>query len=81
MMDTTLERMYEKVDLTLLNRLLRLIMDHNIADYMTGKNNIVLSFKDMSHTNSYGIIRGSFLLVVWFIFSHFLSFVRFRFFF
>ena len=46
--------MYEKVDLTLLNRLLRLIVDHNIADYMSGKNNANLSFKDMMHTNSYG---------------------------
>jgi pre-mRNA-processing factor 8 len=49
---------YEKIDLTLLNRLLRLVMDHNIADYMTAKNNVVLSFKDMMHTNSYGLIRG-----------------------
>jgi pre-mRNA-processing factor 8 len=45
-------------DLTLLNRLLRLIIDHNVADYMTAKNNIVLTFKDMNHTNSYGLIRG-----------------------
>jgi pre-mRNA-processing factor 8 len=40
------------------NRLLRLIVDHNIADYMTAKNNVVLNFKDMNHTNSYGLIRG-----------------------
>ena len=33
-------------------------MDHNIADYMTAKNNIVINYKDMNHTNSYGIIRG-----------------------
>lgn len=39
-------------------RLLRLIVDHNIADYMTAKNNITISYKDMSHTNSYGLIRG-----------------------
>eukprot|EP00199_Chlamydomonas_sp_CCMP681_P000039 CAMPEP_0119105026 /NCGR_PEP_ID=MMETSP1180-20130426/3084_1 /TAXON_ID=3052 ORGANISM="Chlamydomonas cf sp, Strain CCMP681" /NCGR_SAMPLE_ID=MMETSP1180 /ASSEMBLY_ACC=CAM_ASM_000741 /LENGTH=1353 /DNA_ID=CAMNT_0007089951 /DNA_START=3 /DNA_END=4064 /DNA_ORIENTATION=+ len=50
--------MYEKIDLTLLNRLLRLIVDHNIADYMTSKNNIVIAYKDMSHTNGYGLIRG-----------------------
>ena len=49
---------YEKIDLTLLNRLLRLILDHNIADYLTAKNNVVLSFKDMMHTNTYGMIRG-----------------------
>ena len=51
-------KLYEKIDLTLLNRLLRLIVDHNIADYMTAKNNVVINYKDMNHTNSYGIIRG-----------------------
>ncbi len=34
-----------QVDLTLLNRLLRLIVDANIADYMTAKNNIVIAYK------------------------------------
>lgn len=34
--------MFDKVDLTLLNRLLRLIVDHNIADYMTGGWNVWL---------------------------------------
>ena len=57
------------MDLTLLNRLLRLILDHNIADYMTAKNNIVIAYKDMAHTNSYGLIRGlqfaSFIVQVW----------------
>jgi len=48
----------EKVDLTLLNRLLRLIMDHNLADYITSKYNVVINYKDMNHTNSYGIIHG-----------------------
>jgi pre-mRNA-processing factor 8 len=52
------DKVYEKIDLTLLNRLLRLIVDHNLADYMTTKMNVVLSYKDMSHTNSYGMIRG-----------------------
>ncbi|GAA94310.1 uncharacterized protein L969DRAFT_90018 [Mixia osmundae IAM 14324] len=58
LMETKLSKVYEKVDLTLLNRLLRLIMDHNLADYITAKQNIVLTYKDMSHTNSYGMIRG-----------------------
>jgi pre-mRNA-processing factor 8 len=58
LVETKFEKMYEKVDLTLLNRLLRLIVDHNIADYMTAKNNIVMNYKDMNHTNSYGLIRG-----------------------
>jgi pre-mRNA-processing factor 8 len=58
MLETRLEKVYEKVDITLLNRLLRLIMDHNIADYMSAKNNVTVAFKDMMHTNSYGRIRG-----------------------
>src|SRR3954467_2822722 len=58
MMETQFSKMYEKIDLTLLNRLLRLIVDHNLADYMTAKNNVVLAYKDMQHTNSYGLIRG-----------------------
>jgi len=57
-LETSLDKVYEKMDLTLLNRLLRLIMDHNLADYMTSKNNIVITYKDMNHTNSYGLIRG-----------------------
>lgn len=58
LMQTKLEKVYEKVDVTLLNPLLKLIMDHNIADYVTSKNNVVIAFKDMMHTNSYGLIRG-----------------------
>ncbi|GAM23554.1 hypothetical protein SAMD00019534_067290 [Acytostelium subglobosum LB1] len=58
MMETQLSKVYEKIDLTLLNRLLRLIVDQNLADYMSGKNNIVINYKDMNHTNSYGLIRG-----------------------
>ena len=58
LLQSRFEKMFEKVDLTLLNRLLRLICDHNLADYMTAKNNVVLSYKDMSHTNTYGLIRG-----------------------
>ncbi|KAI3935633.1 hypothetical protein MKW98_022641 [Papaver atlanticum] len=53
-----LEKFYEKIDLTMLNRLLRLVLDHNIADYVTAKNNVVLSYKDMNHTTSYGLIRS-----------------------
>ena len=58
MMQSQFEKMYEKMDLTLLNRLLRLIVDHTIADYMTAKNNGSISYKDMMHTNSYGLICG-----------------------
>lgn len=45
MMESKFDKIYEKIDLTLLNRLLRLIVDHNIADYMTAKNNIVINYK------------------------------------
>ncbi|KAG0054163.1 Pre-mRNA-processing-splicing factor 8 [Gryganskiella cystojenkinii] len=58
MMETKFSKLAEKVDLTLLNRLLRLILDHNIADYMTAKNNVALNYKDMNHVNAYGLIRG-----------------------
>ncbi|KAL8155657.1 hypothetical protein AgCh_000888 [Apium graveolens] len=58
MLQTKFEKFFEKIDLTMLNRLLRLILDHNIADYITAKNNVVLSYKDMNHTNSYGLICG-----------------------
>lgn len=56
-LQSRLETVYEKIDITLLNRLLRLIVDHNIADYMSAKNNVSIAFKDMSHVNSYGLIR------------------------
>ena len=58
MMEATFDKVYDKIDFSMLNRLLRLIVDHNIADYITAKNNITISYKDMSHTNSYGLIRG-----------------------
>lgn len=58
MIETELSKVYEKIDLTLLNRLLRLIMHHDLADYITSKNNVQLNYKDMNHTNNYGMIRG-----------------------
>jgi hypothetical protein len=38
-----LSKVYEKIDLTLLNRLLRVVLDHNLADYITAKNNMGMS--------------------------------------
>lgn len=58
MIETSLNKFAERVDLTLLNRLLRLIIDPNLADYMTSKNNVSIRYKDMNHINQYGIIRG-----------------------
>jgi len=58
LLDTKFEKLYDKLDLTLLNRLLRLIVNQNLADYMSSKNNVVINYKDMNHINSYGIVRG-----------------------
>ena len=58
LLQTKVEDVHQNADFTLLNRLLRLIMDHNLADYMTAKNNVNLAFKDMQFTNRVGIIRG-----------------------
>ncbi|KAK6462751.1 putative pre-mRNA splicing factor [Scheffersomyces coipomensis] len=58
MVETSLSKMAEKIDFTLLNRLLRLIVDTNIADYITSKNNVNITYKDMNHVNSYGLLRG-----------------------
>ena len=58
LLESKFDKVFEKIDLTLLNRLLRLIIDHNIADYCTSKNNVILTYKDMNHTSSYGLIRG-----------------------
>ena len=42
----------EKIDLTLLNMLLRRIVDHNIANYMTANNKVVVNYKDKSKPGS-----------------------------
>ena len=55
--DSRMDHTHEEF-VTMLNRLLRLVLDHNLADYMTAKNNVVLAYKDMAHTNSYGLVRG-----------------------
>lgn len=34
------------------------MVDHNLADYISAKNNVPIAYKDMLHTNSYGLIRG-----------------------
>lgn len=58
LLQAKLGQMAEKIDHLLLNRMLRLVMDHNIADYITAKNNVNVSYKDMTHTHSFGIIKG-----------------------
>ena len=42
-MEIVLSKVYEKIDLTLLICLLRLILDHNLTDYITAKNNTGIS--------------------------------------
>ncbi|KAF2857228.1 PROCN-domain-containing protein [Piedraia hortae CBS 480.64] len=58
LLETRLDKVYEKVDHILLGRLLRLIMDQGLATYIASKNNVQLSYKDMNHVNHYGMIRG-----------------------
>ena len=53
-----LDTFVENVDLTLLNQLLKLVVDPLIADYITAKMNASLVFKDMSHINQFGVLRG-----------------------
>ena len=55
---------FSEVDLTLLNRLLRLIVDHNIADYMTAKNNIVINYKEISW-EKHGEMMGTKMMKWW----------------
>ena len=69
LLEAKLEKLYEKMDLTLLNRLLRLIVDHNIADYMTAKNNVTINYKDMNHCNKFIFIL---------LYLHFISFIDLR---
>lgn len=58
MFQTKLSRVAENIDFTVLKRLLGLILDPLIVDYIIAKNNIFLSYKDMSHLNSVGLLRG-----------------------
>ena len=44
MLQAELTKVADKVDLTLLNRLLRLVLDHNIADYMTVRRSFQVFF-------------------------------------
>ncbi|KAF9647409.1 hypothetical protein BDM02DRAFT_3188001 [Thelephora ganbajun] len=56
-METQLSEVREKIDLTLLQRLFRLSLDHNSADYIAAKNT-VSTYKDMARTNACGLIGG-----------------------
>ena len=58
LMEAPFDKVFEKIDPTLLSRLLRLIVDPNLADYMSKKSNVKITFKDMEHVNHYGLIPG-----------------------
>ncbi|CAN3368761.1 pre-mRNA-splicing factor 8 [Diutina catenulata] len=58
MVESQLTDLMANVDLLVLNRLLRLIVDPNIADYMTAKNNVSVNYKDMNHVNCVGVLKG-----------------------
>jgi pre-mRNA-processing factor 8 len=58
LLETRYEKVFENVDFNMLNRLLRLIMDHWLANYITTKNNVTINYKDMNHTNHFGLIHG-----------------------
>ena len=58
LLQSKFSRLYENIDLNVLVWLLYLIVDRNIADYMNGKNNVNITYKDMNYVNKIGIIRG-----------------------
>lgn len=58
MFHTTLKQVAENIDFTVLKRLLGLVLDPMIVDYIIAKNNVFLLYKDMSHLNSVGLLRG-----------------------
>lgn len=64
LLESKFEKIYEKIDLTLLNRLLRLIVDHNIADYMTAKNNVVINYKVYINHNPIFFLQFSLLYYI-----------------
>ena len=55
--ESTFNKIYQNIDLTLLNRLLRLIIDETWTDYIISKNNVNISFKDI-WDNSYRFIQS-----------------------
>ena len=67
MMQNKFDNAFEKMDLTLLNSLLRIF----VHLYVAAKNITAVSYKDMQHTNSYDIIITHGLQFASFIFHYF----------
>ncbi|CAK8530628.1 unnamed protein product [Lathyrus sativus] len=59
MLQTKFEKFFEKIDLTMLNRLICLVLDHNITDYVTAKNNVFLSYGLVLDLLLLGLTRAS----------------------
>ena len=56
--ETMLSKLYETINLTLLDRLLYLIPDHNLANYTTAEGNTVLADKGMAHATAYCLVHN-----------------------
>ena len=70
MLQTTIGRQFfDKVDFKLFRKILELIMDKTLVDYIMARHNVTLQFRDMSHTHGFGLLRGfqfsAFLAQVW----------------
>lgn len=48
----------ESIDLNLLARMLRLVLDPILADYMISRNSASMCYKDMNFSNCVGIVKG-----------------------
>ncbi|KAI4290939.1 pre-mRNA-processing factor 8 [Pancytospora philotis] len=59
----------KRIDLTLLGKLLKLVVDPILVDYMVSRLSCKLTYKDMELTNAFGVISGlelsSFICAFW----------------
>lgn len=64
------ENVCENVDLNLLARVLRLVIDPVLADYVVARNSASLGYKDINFSNFVGILKGlafaPFVFMVWY---------------
>ncbi|KAF6001519.1 Pre-mRNA-processing-splicing factor 8 [Cyanidiococcus yangmingshanensis] len=58
LVQTPLPELFERADLLLLDRLLRLLLADDLVDYILSRCNAVVTFKDMRYTQSIGILPG-----------------------
>eukprot|EP00760_Papus_ankaliazontas_P008488 PhM_4_TR13843/c0_g1_i1/m.79014/K12856/PRPF8, PRP8; pre-mRNA-processing factor 8 len=55
---STLDRLSENVHFSVLKELLGLVVDKHLADYLSARNNVSICYKDMTHSNHLGLLRG-----------------------